>query len=302
MGFLATTGAFTLIYVVARLANLFYRILCPVRMDVRKFGSWALVTGSTDGIGRAYAIELAKRGLNIILISRTKEKLDQVAQEIQNKYSSAQVKTIAIDFTKENTIFTTIRDEIRGLDIGILVNNVGMSYDYPEFFDKIEDGAKFIKNLIRCNVDSVAYLTQMILPDMLEKRRGLIINLSSISGRRPVPLLALYSGTKGFVDLFSRSLAAECAPRGVLVQSLCPAFVVSKLSGIRQPSLFSPTPEQFVNSSLDRIALPSTNGYWAHELQDFGQSLLPEFLSNKVTMSVLGSLRAKALKKRNKRE
>jgi len=64
-----------------------------------------------------------------------------------------------------------------------------------------------------------------------------------------------------------RSLAAECASRGVLVQSLCPGFVVSKLSGIRKSSLFSPTPEQFVIGALDRISLSSTTGYWSHELQ-----------------------------------
>jgi 17beta-estradiol 17-dehydrogenase / very-long-chain 3-oxoacyl-CoA reductase len=64
-----------------------------------------------------------------------------------------------------------------------------------------------------------------------------------------------------------RSLAAECASRGVLIQSLCPGFVVSKLSGIRKPSLFSPTPEQFVVGALDRISLPFTTGYWSHELQ-----------------------------------
>ncbi|CAF0852999.1 unnamed protein product [Rotaria sordida] len=300
MGFLAATGAFALVYVAARLAAFFYRLLCPVKLDITKFGEWALVTGSTDGIGRAYAIELAKRGLNLILISRTKEKLEQVAKEIQSKNPNVQVKTVAIDFTKDNSIYTTIREEIRGLDIGVLVNNVGMSYEYPELFDKVENSAKLVNDMIRCNVDSVAYLTQMVLPDMLQKRRGLIVNLSSVSGRRPVPLLALYSGTKGFVDLFSRSLAAECASRGVLVQSLYPGFVVSKLSGIRKSSLFSPTPEQFVTSAIDRISLPSTTGYWAHELQDFGQSLLPEFLSNKATMFVLGGVRARALKKRNK--
>ncbi len=65
---------------------------------------------------------------------------------------------------EDNTIYTTIREEIRGLDIGVLVNNVGMSYEYPEFFDKVEDSAKLVSNMIRCNVDSVAYLTQMILP------------------------------------------------------------------------------------------------------------------------------------------
>ena len=62
MGFLSTTGAFALVYVAARLAALFYRIFCPNRVQVKKFGEWALVTGSTDGIGRAYAIELARRG------------------------------------------------------------------------------------------------------------------------------------------------------------------------------------------------------------------------------------------------
>jgi 17beta-estradiol 17-dehydrogenase / very-long-chain 3-oxoacyl-CoA reductase len=121
---------------------------------------------------------------------------------------------------------------------------------------------------------------------MIKKRRGLIVNVSSVSGRRPTPLLGLYSGTKGFVDLFSRfvkydfqfhlflfflfnysSLAAECVSRGVYVQSLCPGYVVSKLSGIRKASLIAPTPEQFVLSALDRVALPFTTGYWTHELQ-----------------------------------
>jgi len=300
MGFLETFGTFAIIYIVARLATFIYRFLSPVRIDVKKLGEWAVITGSTDGIGKAYAFELAKRGLNVVLISRTKQKLEEVAKEIQSKNSNTQVKTIPIDFTQNNTIYSTIRDEIRGLDIGVLINNVGMSYEYPETFDKVENNEKFLNNMIRCNVDSVANLTQMILPDMIKKRRGLIVNVSSISGRRPTPLLGLYSGTKGFIDLFSRSLAAECVPRGVYVQSLCPGYVVSKLSGIRKASLIAPTPEQFVISALDRVALPYTTGYWTHELQDFIQSLLPEFLSNKVTMHVLGGVRAKFLKKRNK--
>lgn len=300
MTFFVTAGICALIYVAVRLGTFIYRLLCPVRIDVNKFGPWALVTGSTDGIGKAYAAELAKRGLNLVLVSRTKEKLEQVAKEIQSQSPKAQVKTIAVDFTQDNSIYATIREGICGLDIGILINNVGMSYDYPEYFDKVEGNEAFLNKMIRCNVDSVANLTQMLLPEMIKKQRGIIVNVSSISGRRPTPLLGLYSGTKGFVDLFSRSLADECRSRGVYIQSLCPGYVVSKLSGIRKATLMAPTPEQFVLSALDRVALPFTTGYWTHELQDFIQSLLPDFLSNKLTMSVLADVRAKAMKKRQK--
>jgi len=133
-------------------------------------GEWAVITGSTDGIGKAYAFELAKRGLNVVLISRTKQKLEEVAKEIQRKNPTTEVKTIPIDFTQNNTIYSTIRDEIRGLDIGVLINNVGMSYEYPETFDKVENSEKFLNNMIRLNVDSVANLTQMVLPDMIKKK------------------------------------------------------------------------------------------------------------------------------------
>ncbi|CAF1031509.1 unnamed protein product [Rotaria sordida] len=113
MSFLETFGALTLIYILVRLATFIYQILCPLRVDIKKFGEWALITGSTDGIGKAYAIELAKRGVNVMLISRTKEKLEQVAKEIQTKYSNTQVKIISIDFTKDNSIYSRIREEIR---------------------------------------------------------------------------------------------------------------------------------------------------------------------------------------------
>ncbi len=79
-------------------------------------------------------------------------------------------------FVEDNSIYSTIRQDIRGLDIGVVINNVGMSYEYPESFDKVEDNEKFLTDMIRCNVDSVANLTQMILPGLYHVRSLPIAN------------------------------------------------------------------------------------------------------------------------------
>lgn len=302
MAFLETIGFFTLLIIVVRLLVFISPLINPRRIDVKQFGQWALITGSTDGIGKAFAFQLAQRGLNLILISRTKERLDDVSNEIRKMNATIQIKTIPIDFSQDSKIYSTIIDQIKGLQIGVLINNVGMSYHYPEYFDQIENNEEFIEKMIRLNVISVANLTEIILPEMIERHRGLIINVSSIAGRRPTPLVSLYSGTKRFVDLFSRSLSAECLSRGVFVQSLCPGYVVTKLSGIRKSSLISPTPEQFVSSSLNQLTRTMTTGYWSHEIQELISSILPEWISNRLTMSILMGVRRKALKKHQKNE
>merc|ERR1719450_829776 len=97
-----------------------------VKKDLKKYGSWAVVTGATDGIGKAIAKQLAKRGINIVLISRSSDKLTTVAEELVT--FNVQVKTITYDFSDANN-YGQIAEEIEDLDIGILVNNVGISYD-----------------------------------------------------------------------------------------------------------------------------------------------------------------------------
>lgn len=97
-------------------------------VNLRSFkGRWAVVTGCTDGIGKAYAEQMAKNGINVVLISRTLEKLNEQAKEIADKYK-VETKVIAADFTEANSIYPNIKTQLADLDIGILVNNVGMSY------------------------------------------------------------------------------------------------------------------------------------------------------------------------------
>ena len=88
--------------------------------------------------------------------------------------------------------------------MGVLVNNVGMSYKFPEFFDAYAQSDKTVNDIINCNIISLTKMTAIVLPCMIKKNEGVIINNASGSGRIPTPLLTVYSATKAYVDFFSR--------------------------------------------------------------------------------------------------
>lgn len=105
-------------------------------------------------------------------------------------------RVIDVDFTAGREIYERIGNQLQDLDIGVLVNNVGMSYSYPEFLSYLPDAAAFCTQLMHCNILSVTGMTLLLLPKMAEKRRGLILNVSSASAVLPSPLLSMYSSTK----------------------------------------------------------------------------------------------------------
>jgi 17beta-estradiol 17-dehydrogenase / very-long-chain 3-oxoacyl-CoA reductase len=167
-----------------------------------------VVTGSTDGIGKEYAKELAKQGLNIVLISRTESKLAAIAKEIGEYWllsscalrpsltliscsaeSTYSVKTkfIAVDFGSGREIYDEIRRELQLLDIGILVNNVGRMYDFPNDLDQISED--LLWQIININVGAVTMMSRLIIPQMKINRRGIIVNISSGSECQPTPLM-----------------------------------------------------------------------------------------------------------------
>jgi len=278
----------------------FYRFFFRAGKSVKRYGSWAVVTGATDGIGAAYVHELAKRGINIVLVSRIEEKLKTVASDIATKHK-VQTKTIAFDFnTSDQASYTKVfQPQLSGLDVGILVNNVGLSYDYPEYFLDVPQDR--IDQLINLNIKATTYLTSLVLPGMVERKRGAIINISSASGVMTTPFLSVYSATKAYTDFFSRGLAGEYKSKGIVVQSVHPLYVVSKLSKIRNPTLFVPAASAFVSSALGTLGYETqTTGYWAHELQVGLVNLLPEGIATNFIVKQNLSIRKRALAKKSK--
>lgn len=267
---------------------------------LKEMGSWAVVTGATDGIGKAYAKALAKKGLNVVLISRTRPKLEEVAKEIEAE-SKVQTRIVTADFTSGPEIYEGIRAETADLEVGILVNNVGMSYANPEYYLGLPDQEKFISNIVTCNIFSVTRMCGLFLPGMVERRKGVVINISSLSAVIPAPLLTVYAASKAFVDKFSDDLATEYAHHGITVQSVLPGPVATNMSKIRRPTWMSCAPKTFVSSALATLGIARhTTGYYPHSLLQLSIDMIGLFspyVSQKITLNTMNNIRARALKK-----
>jgi len=290
-------GYVALVVVIGRLlAYLSKYAKSPVK--VKSLGDWALVTGATDGIGKGFCLDLAKKGMNIVLVSRSKDKLDTVAKEIEEKYS-VKTKVIAIDFTKDKDVREQIETGIKDLSVGVLVNNVGMSYEYPEYFLQVENGESRFQALVDCNINSMLSVTRAVLPSMVSRGKGAVINMSSFSAHCG-PLLSVYSGSKAFVIQFSSDLEMEYRDQGITMMCAAPYYVVSNMSKIKRASLTTPTATTYAASVLAQLGTTTfTYGYWAHDLVAFGLSLLGP-VTPLITHHVLKSVRKSALRKKEK--
>ncbi|XP_035166309.1 testosterone 17-beta-dehydrogenase 3 isoform X2 [Oxyura jamaicensis] len=230
----------------------------------QSLGEWAVVTGAGDGLGKAYSFELAKRGLNVVMISRTLEKLKRVATEIEQA-TGQKVKVIQADFTK-NSVYENIEKGLQGLEIGVLVNNVGMLHNpLPCRFLNAPD---VDENLVNCNIISATKMTQIILKQMEPRQKGLILNLSSGLGTFPCPLYTMYSASK------------VVAPYGVS----------TPMTMHQKPGLITKTAEEFVSESLDYVTFgDEIFGCLAHEILACVLRLVPlwVFHSDRLQEAVL---------------
>jgi len=278
-----------------------------------KSGYWAVVTGASDGIGKEYAFQLAAKGLNIVLVSRTQSKLELIAEEITAKYK---VETTIVSFdasTDAPENYELLSKAISDLPVTVLINNVGQSHSIPVPF--LETTTKELQDIITINNTATLKITQVVAPKIVstvksqnKKVRGLIMTMGSFGGLLPTPYLAVYSGSKAFLQSWSAALAGELKSDGVDVELIISYLVTSAMSKIRKPSAFIPNAKNFVKSVLagagkrngaqERYA--TSTPYWAHAFMHFGiENTVGVYsrIANKMNFDMHKSIRVRALKK-----
>ena len=238
-------------------------------------------------------------GLNILLISRTQSKLATAAAEIAAAHG-VQTDTLAIDFgaTLPSSWVPLVASAVGPLDVGVLVNNVGLSYDHAEYYDALDD--ETVNALVAINVQATNHMTKAVLPGMKARRRGAVVCIGSAAATVAPsgPLYAVYAGTKAYVDMFCRSLDLECSRWGVSVQNQAPAYVATKMSKIRKPTLDAPSPAVWAAAAARHIGYePTSVPYWYHGAMWGAVGGLPLCVVNAYLLSFHEWLRARYYKK-----
>jgi len=218
--------------------------------------SYALITGASVGIGRALAIECARRNMNLALIDLPDSGLKQTISYLRKNYSVT-IRSLEVDLTTPNSaekIYHWTRKE--DITVGMLINNAGKGH-LGSFTDYQHT---FYEKMIRLNIESVVLLTRLFLPEMKKLERAYIMNLGSIASFYPIPYKIVYAGSKSFIFSFSRALKEELRNTGVRVSVLCPGPIITNQEVIQRIRLggFWARLSAMQPSKMARIAIDQT--------------------------------------------
>ncbi|KAL4875292.1 very-long-chain 3-oxoacyl-CoA reductase [Aspergillus karnatakaensis] len=270
-------------------------------------GSWAIVTGASDGLGKEFALQIARAGYNLVLVSRTASKLTALSDEITSKNPSVQTKVLAMDFARNNDEdYEKLKALVGDLDVSVLVNNVGKSHSIPVPFALTPE--EEMADIITINCTGTLRVTQLVVPGMIQRKRGLILTMGSFGGLLPTPLLATYSGSKAFLQQWSTALGSELEPYGITVELVQAYLITSAMSKIRRTSALIPNPRAFVKATLSKIGnnggtpsyAYSSSPYWSHGLVAYLATSVASPMSKLITNQNKGmheSIRKRALRK-----
>ncbi|KAI9457331.1 3-ketoacyl-CoA reductase [Lactarius psammicola] len=271
-------GALSLATAISRTLSFVFSNFVRPGISLKKFGAnkgaWAVVTGASDGIGREFAIQLARAGFNVLLAARNQAKLDAVVADVAKTASGVQTKTFVIDFASaDDARWEALLGELKPIEVGVLVNCVGVSHEFPtDFIDTSEEELNTDRRYQRfCHA---AHHQPHRTRHGLSK--GLILNMGSFAGASPTPMLA---------------------PKGITVEHVNAYFVISAMSKIRRPSLFIPTSKAFVRSVLAKLSPGTVTPYWSHALVGAVMALAPPKAMLAYVHSLQKDIRRRALAK-----
>ncbi|MDQ6892436.1 MAG: SDR family oxidoreductase [Acidobacteriota bacterium] len=197
----------------------------------------ALVTGASSGIGRELAVLLARDGHDLVLVARDAARLEALARELFEAHGTTST-VLPLNLSAPDGPFDVLAEVRRaGIELDVLVNNAGIGV--WGFFAEADLAREL--EMIRVNVIAVTVLAKAVLPEMLARGSGRILNVASTAAFQPGPLMAVYYGTKAYVLSFSEAIANETAGTGVTVTAFCPGPTITefqKKAGMEQTRLF----------------------------------------------------------------
>lgn len=179
----------------------------------------AFITGATSGIGAVFARRFAREGYNLIITGRRKAIIQHLADDISKSYN-VNVEVVIAELSNDDETDRLVNKIKDNENIEVLVNNAG--FGIGELFD--EDIIKKQENMVKVHIISTMKFINAVIPNMIRKKSGIIINVSSIASFLPLSGNGVYSGTKAFLNNFSESLYLKLKDRGISVQCLCPGF------------------------------------------------------------------------------
>lgn len=243
-------------------------------MDWRQdFGPWAVVTGASAGLGAQYAAQLAARGLDLVLVARRADRLQETARRLAEEHG-VQVEAMPLDLLAEDAPerLAALAEE---REIGLLVNNAGFSFS-GRF---LEADPQSYRRMVRLNCEVPTLLAQSFLRPMLARGRGGMILIASLAGFQATPYTSVYGATKGFDLLLGEALHEELAGSGLTLQTVCPGSTYTELQEVAGVSADyherRMQPEVVVRRSLESfgrrsLLLPSYRDRLLLFLQRFG--------------------------------
>src|SRR5437870_2056148 len=222
-------------------------------------GCSALITGASAGIGREFARQLATRARTLVLVARREQRLNELRDELRNRNPQLDVRVRVVDLCDKSQLDDLIAwlDQTK-IDIGFLINNAGLG-DYGSF---ATSDSQRDDRILQVNIVAPTLLIRRLLPQMIARKRGAILNVSSSAGFLPIPGMAVYAASKAYVNSFSEALRAELGGTGVTVTALCPGPVHTEFGDVakrpggepeRGPEFVYVSVEQVVRDALDAI-------------------------------------------------